>query len=89
VNNNHGGNQSKRGFDRAYGGQGTQQSRELWTYEEVDFARIAGEMGALGIRVDKPRDLAPALDRALSAGRPVVIDVHTDIEVVAPLPVSS
>ncbi|MCM4076416.1 thiamine pyrophosphate-binding protein [Actinoplanes sp. TRM88002] len=89
VNNNRGGNQSKRGFDRAYGGQGTPQSRELWTYEDVDFARIAGEMGALGIRVDKPRDLAPALDRALSAGRPVVIDVHTDIEVVAPLPVSS
>ena len=89
VNNNHGGNQSKRGFDRAYGGQGTQQSRELWTYEDVDFARIAEGMGALAIRVDKPRDLSPALDRALSAGRPVVIDVHTDIEVVAPLPVSS
>ncbi|MEU7873763.1 thiamine pyrophosphate-binding protein [Dactylosporangium sp. NPDC049140] len=89
VNNNHGGNQSKRGFDRAYGGQPTEQSRELWTYEEVDFARIAGEMGALGLRVDKPGDLAPALDRALCAGRPVVIDVHTDIGVVAPLPVSS
>ncbi|WP_432839742.1 thiamine pyrophosphate-binding protein [Dactylosporangium sp. CA-092794] len=88
VNNNHGGNQSKRGFDRAYGGQGSEQSRELWTYRDVDFARIAGEMGALGIRVDKPGDLAPALDRALSAGRPVVVDVHTDIDVVAPLPVS-
>ncbi|MEV4511259.1 thiamine pyrophosphate-binding protein [Dactylosporangium sp. NPDC049525] len=88
VNNNHGGNQSKRGFDRAYGGAPTEQSRELWTYEEVDFARIAAEMGALGLRVDKPGELAPALDRALCAGRPVVIDVHTDIGVVAPLPVS-
>nr|MDT0660725.1 thiamine pyrophosphate-binding protein [Micromonospora sp. DSM 115978] len=88
VNNNHGGNQSKRGFDRAYGGQATERSRELWTYRDVDFARIAEEMGALGIRVDRPRDLAPALDRALHAGRPVVVDVHTDIEVVAPLPVS-
>jgi acetolactate synthase-1/2/3 large subunit len=89
VNNNHGGNQSRRGFDRAYGGQATEQARELWTYQDVDFARIAGEMGALGIRVDKPGELAPALDRALSAGRPVVIDVHTDIGVAAPLPVSS
>jgi acetolactate synthase-1/2/3 large subunit len=89
VNNNHGGNQSRRGFDRAYGGQATEQARELWTYQDVDFARIAGEMGALGLRVDKPGDLAPALDRALAAGRPVVIDVHTDIGVAAPLPVSS
>jgi acetolactate synthase I/II/III large subunit len=89
VNNNHGGNQSKRGFDRAYGGQSTDQSRELWTYQDVDFARIAGEMGALGIRVDRPGDLATALDQALSADRPVVVDVHTDIGVVAPLPVSS
>jgi acetolactate synthase I/II/III large subunit len=87
VNNNHGGNQSKRGFDRAYGGQATEQAQELWTYRDVDFARIAGEMGALGIRVDRPGDLAPALDQALSAGRPVVIDVHTDIGVVAPPPV--
>ncbi|GID30714.1 thiamine pyrophosphate-binding protein [Paractinoplanes brasiliensis] len=86
VNNNHGGNQSKRGFDRAYGGAPTGKSRELWTYEDVDFARIAEGMGALGLRVDKPGDLKPALERALSAGRPAVIDVHTDIEVVAPLP---
>jgi acetolactate synthase-1/2/3 large subunit len=88
VNNNHGGNQSKRGFDRAYGGQPTERSRELWTYRDLDFARIAGEMGALGIRVDRPGDLAKALDQALSADRPVVVDVHTDIGVVAPLPVS-
>ena len=32
VNNNGGGNQSKRGFDRAYGGKQTEQARELWTY---------------------------------------------------------
>src|SRR5471032_1737630 len=30
VNNNGGGNQSKRGFDRAYGGTQTEQARELW-----------------------------------------------------------
>ncbi|MFY1671551.1 thiamine pyrophosphate-binding protein [Plantactinospora sp. WMMB334] len=87
VNNNHGGNQSRRGFDRAYGGRATEQARELWTYHDVDFARIAEEMGALGIRVDRPGDLAGALDRALHAGRPVVVDVHTDIGVAAPLPV--
>jgi len=84
VNNNGGGNQSKRGFDRAYGGQQTDTARELWTYTQVNFARIAEDMGALGIRVEKPGEFAPALVRALAANRPVVIDVVTDIEVLAP-----
>lgn len=84
VNNNGGGNQSKRGFDRAYGGEQTAKARELWTYSKVDFARIAQEMGAMGIRVEKPGELAPALAQAFAANRPVVIDVLTDIEVLAP-----
>ena len=87
VNNNSGGNQSKRGFDRAYGGEQTEQARELWTYSKVDFARIAEDMGAVGIRVEDPKDLGPALQRALKADRPVIIDVVTDIEVLAPPPV--
>jgi acetolactate synthase-1/2/3 large subunit len=84
VNNNGGGNQSKRGFDRAYGGEQTEQARELWTFRKTNFARIAEEMGALGIRVEHPDALAPALHRALAANRPVVIDVVTDIDVLAP-----
>ncbi len=85
VNNNSGGNQSKRGFDRAYGGQQTEQARELWTYREVNFARIAEEMGALGLRVERASEFAPALAKALTAqDRPVVIDVVTDIEAIAP-----
>ncbi|HEY6256553.1 MAG TPA: thiamine pyrophosphate-binding protein [Xanthobacteraceae bacterium] len=88
VNNNSGGNQSKRGFDRAYGGQQTEQARELWTYNKVDFARLAQDMGALGIRVEKPGEIAPALAQALAADRPAVIDVVTDIDALAPLAVS-
>jgi acetolactate synthase-1/2/3 large subunit len=87
VNNNSSGNQSKRGFDRAYGGQQTERGRELWTFRHVNFARIAEEMGALGIRVEQPADFAPALARALEAKRPAVIDVVTDIEALAPLAV--
>ena len=87
VNNNSSGNQSKRGFDRVYGGTQTEQARELWTFSRVSFARIAEEMGALGMRVEKPRDIAPALEQALKADRPVVIDVVTDIEALAPLAV--
>jgi thiamine pyrophosphate-dependent acetolactate synthase large subunit-like protein len=88
VNNNGGGNQSKRGFDRAYGGEQTAQARELWTYKPVNFARLAEDIGALGIRVEKPGDFAPALARALAAKRPTVIDVASDIEALAPLAVT-
>jgi acetolactate synthase-1/2/3 large subunit len=88
VNNNGGGNQSKRGFDRAYGGEQTQQARELWTFNPTNFARIAEDMGALGLRVEKASEFAPALARALKADRPVVIDVVTDIEAIAPAAVA-
>ena len=83
VNNNSGGNQSKRGFDRIYGGTQTEQARELWTYTKVNFAKIAEDMGALGIRVEKPSEFPAALARALAANRPVLIDVVTDIDALA------
>ena len=88
VNNNGGGNQSKRGFDRAYGGEQTQQARELWTYNPMNFARLAEDMGALGIRVERAADFAPALHKALAAKRPAVIDVVTDIDALAPTAVT-
>jgi acetolactate synthase-1/2/3 large subunit len=84
VNNNGGGNQSKRGFDRAYGGEQTAQARELWTYRPMNFARLAEDMGALGIRVEKPGEIAAALKQALAAKRPAVVDIATDIEALAP-----
>jgi acetolactate synthase-1/2/3 large subunit len=88
VNNNGSGNQSKRGFDHAYGGQQTAQARELWTFNPMNFARLAEDMGALGLRVEKAADFAPALARALEAKQPAVIDVVTDIEALAPLAVA-
>jgi acetolactate synthase I/II/III large subunit len=88
VNNNSSGNQSKRGFDRVYGGTQTEQAREMWTFSKVNFARIAEDMGALGIRVEKPSEIGPAIAQALWASRPAVIDVVTDIDALAPLAVS-
>ena len=88
VNNNGGGNQSKRGFDRAYGGTQTEQARELWTYNPMNFAKLAEDMGALGIRVERAGEIAPALARALAAKRPAVIDIATDIEALAPTAVA-
>ncbi len=88
VNNNGGGNQSKRGFDRVYGGQQTEKAREMWTFRKVNFARIAEDMGALGIRVEHASAFPAALAQALAAGRPAVIDVVTDIDALAPVAVT-
>jgi acetolactate synthase-1/2/3 large subunit len=88
VNNNDGGNQSKRGFDRVYGGTQTEGGRSLWTFNKTNFAHIAEDMGALGIRVESAAAFPAALSQALAAGRPAVIDVVTDIDALAPLAVS-
>jgi len=88
VNDNRSGNQSKRGFDRIYGGKQTEKAFELWGFNEVDLARVAESFGALGIRVEKPGDLKSALDQAFSHKKgPVILDVVSDIEAAAPLAV--
>jgi acetolactate synthase-1/2/3 large subunit len=88
VNNNGSGNQSKRGFDRVYGGTQTEGGRALWTFNKMNFARLAEDMGALGIRVEHASAFPAALAQALAADRPTVIDVVTDIEALAPTAVT-
>ena len=88
VNNNSGGNQSKRGFDRAYGGEQTAEGRQMWTFNTVNFAEIAQNIGAVGIRVEKAEDIKIALKKALQLNKPVIIDVVTDIDALAPLAVN-
>ena len=83
VNNNHSLNQEKRGVENIYGGQ-TPGSDELWLFPESDFAAIAESMGCLGLTVERPSELAPALERAFAAKRPALIDVKTDVEGIAP-----
>ena len=43
----------------------------------MNFAEIVEKMGCKGIRVENPADIRPALDEALSAGVPTVVDVVT------------
>jgi pyruvate dehydrogenase (quinone) len=49
------------------------------------YARYAQLVGLDGIEVDKPEQIGAALDRALAATKPTVIEVHVDPEV-PPLP---
>jgi acetolactate synthase I/II/III large subunit len=57
---------------------------ELFDFSPTNFARIAEEMGCLGIRVEKPEAIAPALRTALASDRPAVVDVVTDVNCPAP-----
>jgi len=43
-----------------------------------DFVIFAEACGGVGIRVEKPEDLAPAVRRALSLDRTVILDIETD-----------
>ena len=85
VNNNGAGNQSKRGFDRVYGGSQTDKAREMWTFNNVNFAQIAKHMGAESIRVENPKDFTPALQKAIALNKCVILDVVTDVDALAPL----
>lgn len=78
VNNNSALNQEIPHFDWAYGGKQPERAREMWGFNDVNFANVAESFGCLGIRVENPDHLPAALERALAAGRPVVIDTVTD-----------
>jgi pyruvate dehydrogenase (quinone) len=47
----------------------------------VSYARFAELIGLRGISVERPEQIAPAWDQALTADRPCVMDVHTDPDV--------
>lgn len=42
--------------------------------DAVDFVKVAEAMGATGIRVSKKEEVAPAIEKAIALGKPVVID---------------
>lgn len=83
VNNNHSLNQEKSANENLFGGR-TTQSDQFWLFPETDFAAIAESMGCLGIVVRSPAQLPAALDQAFAADRPVVLDVRTHLDGIAP-----
>ena len=44
----------------------------------VNFAKTAESLGCMGIRVERPADIRGAIDKALAAERPAVVEVITD-----------
>ena len=68
---------------RAMGGEPKFEASQV--IPDVSYAGFARGLGIDGYEVDKPEDLGPAWDRALNAGRPVVLDVRCDPNV-PPIP---
>lgn len=54
------------------------QTGELYN---PDYAKVAEAFGAKGIRVERPEDLAPALEAGIKSNQPCVIDVIVDRDI--------
>ena len=85
VNNNHSLNQETDIFAEAYGGK-QDSGFHMWKFEKINFAQVAEAFGCLGLRVERPEEMRPALERALQSERPTVIDAVSDIEALPPDP---
>jgi acetolactate synthase I/II/III large subunit len=51
---------------------------DVCDFEAVDHAAIARACGCEGVRVERPEDFLPALQKALRSDRTTLIDVVTD-----------
>lgn len=47
-------------------------------FEDVRYDQVAKAMGCWGERVEDPAEITPALERAVSSGKPAVLDVIVD-----------
>jgi acetolactate synthase-1/2/3 large subunit len=85
VNNNQCLQQCLDSVNNAYGEKPGKRD-ELCKFQDINFAKIAQEMGCLGIRVEDPEQISEALKKALASDLPAVVDVVTDITCKAPGP---
>ncbi len=83
VNNNSGLNQEITLNKLNYAGRPLGKWTNLWTFTDNNFAKIAEAFGCGGIRVEKPGDIKDALKQAFAMNKPVVIDVVSDVNVLA------
>jgi acetolactate synthase I/II/III large subunit len=85
INNNGALSQELPQLTINYGGKLRGNANEMWKFrQEFNFAKVAEAMGCAGIRVEKPGEIKEALRKALAMNRPVVVEVLTDVSVMAP-----
>jgi acetolactate synthase-1/2/3 large subunit len=86
VNNNSAYNQEIPLWDNVFEDKKSvnHHPKELWEMNQLNFAKIAEGFGCVGIRVEKPEDIATALQKAITLNQPVVIDIVSDVNAFAP-----
>lgn len=78
INNNGGLGQGIKDIQSVYG-DSPGNPEELYRFESVNFARLAQEMGCSGIRVEHPEEISEAIQQALAAETPAVVEVMTGL----------
>tara|TARA_A100001037_G_scaffold80561_2_gene72617 strand:- start:40650 stop:42317 length:1668 start_codon:yes stop_codon:yes gene_type:complete len=84
INNNSSLNQERHLNEEIYGGP-KPGSDQLWKFNQGNFSAIAKLLGCTGIEVNKPSEIASAIEKAIESGKPSVIDVKTNIDGIAPV----
>lgn len=77
IGNNSSWNQIRFGQERKYPGRGDIGN----VVGDVRFDRLAEAMGGFGVRVTRPEDIRPALEKARDSGKPALVDVVINREV--------
>lgn len=85
VNNNNSLNQEIPLVNAAYREKRDDLSGEIWRFQKgINLAKVAETLGCAGFRVEKPGDVRELLPRAFAMGKPVVIDVASEEQALAP-----
>jgi thiamine pyrophosphate-dependent acetolactate synthase large subunit-like protein len=69
---------------RAYDGKPPAHAWELMNFTNVNLAKVSEALGCFAVRVEKPSELRLALEAALAAGRPAVVDAVSDAKALPP-----
>ena len=83
VNNNRSLSQDMKIFQSSWGGEDkiTAAGDKMWKFDDVNLAEVAAQLGCASFRVESADEIGDAIKSALSAGRPALVDVVTDVEV--------
>jgi acetolactate synthase-1/2/3 large subunit len=86
VNNNCGFSQGIPDIQRQYADRPGNREELYRFQEDISFAEIARTMGCFGRRVERAADIVPAIQEAMQANAPAVVEVMTDFSARAPEP---
>lgn len=80
INNNGGLVQAIELLDVVYKDGPTEMKEACYRFSNINFAKVAEAMGCWAIRVKKADEIAPAIQQALRAGKPAIVEVMTNDE---------